>query len=589
MNRMECLGLDFLREEEETLINFMKAICEEGKAIVGYYGYPYLNREYGHPQFIVRTELDNVEKHLLVTGMDTHLSGVAVWDTVLSGMDLQPRDADLLTRRVVVNRESDGGGMAVVNLVNGDVLPSFLEGDRIKMQVVAFPELIHYFPDEEAYAAAQPEGVNGKKLLLADGGMLASGLLSNHAPDNPDHDKDHESDNYMLIRGTVKKIAQGFTRFGEDAFPTYVDTVIGTDFGDLEIVHTVDQVEEGEREFMQEGATVWGVFVLSGDVAIYEYSEGFVRDMEHNLALLRYTLQEGYLKRMLYVLDENAVYVSEASRQEFVGRETIVRRLQYVRDANPEKTYYAHLATVTAVDDGEEELPFGVGQRCVVLAENEETNYVSIAFLELDGEGNIIKLTVSNNGRYHFRIDKPVRPVSILDDFELPESVAEPIFSRARFHGFLTYETGNETVLRFSKHIKSYEENARDLIAAFDDYQEVDENDKYSNVFGYLFAKAIESDQSWRHGDQNQFRLVVHYSSEDAICGRIHTNLDPEKEERVLVAYDYGKQFYKDLCFFCGVHEEATFEQELLKALVIVQQIGEVYSMTVLDSMLEET
>lgn len=586
MNMIECLGLDFLTEDEETFANFVGAVCAEGKAIFGYYGYPYLNREFGWAQFIARTEVNDEKQQLEFLGLDTHLSGVTTWDVQLHGINLQPKDADPLTRRVVVKRVSDGGGLAVVNLVNADVLPSFLENDQIKMQVVAFPEMIHYYPDEDAYAKDQPEAANGKKWLLADGSMMASGLLSNHSPDNPDKDMDHYSDNFMLIRGTVKQIQRGKVKFGKDSFSPFLSVIIGTEHGDLEIAHTLEQVAESEQENIKVGATVFGVFVLSGDVAIHEYTEGIVRDEAHNLALLRYTLQKGDHKRLHSVLKASSVYVSEASGKEWTGPRKIIERLQFVRNSNPDKDYYAHLATITSIDDGDENLPYGVGQRCVILAEEEENNYVSIAFLDLDEEGYISKLTISTNGRYHFKIDELVRPKNILDNFEIPESIAEPILSRARFHGFLDDEIEAETVLGCINHIKTYENNVAQVFEVLDDYPEIEDDEKFPNIFGYLFAKAIESDHSWRHGSPEQFRLVVHYSPGSAITGELHTHLKPEVEEKVKVAYDYGKQFYKDLHFFCALNEECNFEEELRKSLVIVQQIGEVYSKTILDEQL---
>ena len=149
MNMIECFGLESLTEKEESGIALLNAVCSEGKAIVGYYGYPYFNREYGWAQFIVRTELNEKEKRIEITGLDTHLSGITTWDVLLSGMDLQPKDADCLSRRVVVKRVSDGGGLAIVNLVNADVLPSFLENDQLHIQMVGFPEEIHYLKNEE--------------------------------------------------------------------------------------------------------------------------------------------------------------------------------------------------------------------------------------------------------------------------------------------------------------------------------------------------------------------------------------------------------------------------------------------------------
>ena len=586
MTMIENLGFDFVMESEEHYMGFLAKVCEDGKAITGYYGYPYLNLEYGDSQFVARTQMTEEEK-LEVVGMDTHVPGRAIWEVLLSDVNFQPKDADPLSRRVVVKRASDGGGMAVVNLINADVLPCFLENEKVKMQMIAFPEMIHYYADEEAYAADQPEGANGKKWLLADGLMIATGIFSNHGVDNPDNDKDHYSDNYMLIRGTVKGFIPSIIKISDQEIKSYIRTHIATEHGDLEIVHTIDQVDESEHENLRAGAVVNGLFVLSGDVAIYEYGNGIVRDEEHNLALLRYTLQKGDPKRMRGVLREGSVYVSEASGKEWIGPNEIIDRLQFVRDSNPNKDYYAHLATITSVDDGDEELAYGVGQRCVILAEEEEDNYVSIAFLDVDEEGYITKLTISVNGRYHFKVDEPVRPKNILDDFKVPESVAEPILTRARFQGFLDYEIDDAVVLGRLEHIKTYESNAQQILEVFEDYPEVEIEDKYANVLGYLFAKSIESDYSWRHGDREQFRLVVSYSPGDALVGELYTHLQPAVEEKVKIAYDYGKQFQKDLMTFCAMHEECNFEEELLKALVIVQQIGEVYSQTILENMLE--
>jgi len=587
MNMIECLGLEAFTKDEDTFFNFIGDVCEGGEAIVGYYGYPYINREYGKAQFIARTELNEEKTQLEFSGLDTHISGLCVWEVMLSEMNLQPKDADPLARRVMVKRASDGGGMAVVNLVNADVLPSFLENDRVKMQMVAFPEDIHYYPDEDAYAKDQPEAANGKKWLLADGSMMASGLLINHSLDNPDKDKDHFSDNYMMIRGTVKQIRKGIVKFGEEEFPSFISTVIGTEHGDLEIAHSADQVEEAERDYLKVGSTVWGTFILSGDVAIYEYEKGIVRDEEHNLALLRYTLQGGDPKRLGSVLREDAVYVSEGSKAEFRGRKAIIDRLQLVRDANPGKKYYAHRATITEHAEGADKLPYAVGQRCVVLAEDDENDYTAIAFLELDAEGYITKVTISREPNYCFQVDKPNRPKNILDDLQIPESVAEPMLARARFHGFLDEEMENETVLSLLDRVNTYEDNAVQLLKDVDRFEEIEEKDRFANLFAYLFAKSIEADYSSRHGEERQFRFVVNYNSPDAFTGEFHTPLTGVVEQKLRTAHHYGRQFYKDVDFFCTIHKQCDFQEELMKALVIVQQIGEVYAKAILEAQVE--
>ena len=70
--------------------------------------------------------------------------------------------------------------------------------------------------------------------------------------------------------------------------------------------------------------------------------------------------------------------------------------------------------------------------------------------------------------------------------------------------------------------------------------------------------------------------------------GEVTLGCTAEVKEKLKVAYDYGKQFYKDLKFFCEMHEEADFKEELFKALIIVQQIGEVYSKAILDAQPED-
>ena len=76
--------------------------------------------------------------------------------------------------------------------------------------------------------------------------------------------------------------------FGKEKHNAYIRCIIGTQYGDLELVHTIDQVAEEQRCNIKAGAIVSGAFVLSGDAAIYEYEKGMVLDAEHDLRLLRF-------------------------------------------------------------------------------------------------------------------------------------------------------------------------------------------------------------------------------------------------------------------------------------------------------------
>ena len=93
-NFMEHLGLDFLVETEDQVRGLWGYIAQKGKAITGYYGYPYLNQHFGDAQLILRTIRNDEEKRIEVVGMDTHSSGNCVWEVYLSDMNITRKDAD---------------------------------------------------------------------------------------------------------------------------------------------------------------------------------------------------------------------------------------------------------------------------------------------------------------------------------------------------------------------------------------------------------------------------------------------------------------------------------------------------------------
>lgn len=408
-NQLEHLGLDFLAETEEQMSALCSCIVQKGEPIVGYYGSPYLNLHFGDAQLILRTRRDDKEQCLEVVGLDTHVAGNSVWDVRFSGVNIARRDADPLSRRCAIRRASDGGGLAVVTIVNADVLPSFAEGETCRLQMIAFPSSIEYFEDGEAYAAAQPERDDGKKWLLADGALLPTGLLHNRDPRRDDFDSDDDLDDLTLIRGTVKALYHGVIQFDEEEHNAFIRCVIGTGYGDLEIVHTLDEVAEAQRDSIRVGATVYGVFTLSGDAAIYEYERGAVHSEANDLAILRATLAGADPERIRSVFAEDAVYRAGCSGAVYRGRDAIVERLRTVSEEG-ESRCFAHLATVVSVDEGDEPLPYGVGKRCLVLAYGDEDAYDTLAFADIDEEGRIAALVTSGESRYHFRLDDPPRP-----------------------------------------------------------------------------------------------------------------------------------------------------------------------------------
>ena len=420
MNRAACLGLTHLTDDEEKLEQFFMSTANNGKGIKGYSGNMYVNNWLGNVQFIHHA-LKQEDKYEII-GFDLHSSGNAVWKFRVYPGSIDPPDFNEMEKRVLISRVDGSGGMGVITLLNSDVLPGWGENEVITSQVIAYPEEIHYYSDEDAYAAQQEPWKDGKPLLLAEGSIFPHAFLLNH---NPENRKENETgiendytDGFVLIRGKVKGIRPGRFHFPDDEkeYTFFYRIVIDTQFGELEIVHTEDQVSEEERPLIKTGSTIFGSFMVFGDCAIYEYENGIVLDEEHDLCLLKNIMDgSSSCKRLHGVLTDRSVYLSEHSNyRSFTGTKEIIERFQYIQDLNAkDKTrFITEMATITSVDEGDEELPYSVGKRCVTLSEEDPKKYQSVTFIDTDEDGKILRLTISKEPRYHFRTDDPPEAAS---------------------------------------------------------------------------------------------------------------------------------------------------------------------------------
>ena len=85
-NMLENFGLDFFSEDDNSLMGFVGYITQEGKALTGYYGTPYLFKPMGNVEFWVKTE-KNPTGNLHVTGFDSHCGNHRenIWKPVRGG------------------------------------------------------------------------------------------------------------------------------------------------------------------------------------------------------------------------------------------------------------------------------------------------------------------------------------------------------------------------------------------------------------------------------------------------------------------------------------------------------------------------
>ena len=137
-------------------------------------------------------------------------------------------------------------------------------------------------------------------------------------------------------------------------------------YGELEFDHSFDQVPEDLRDNIKVGSIISGVCMISADAAIGEYENGIVKDFDHDLRLVRFTLAKGETERLRSVLTADSVYETDTSGNSCCGADEIIDRLTYACE-NHEGKYIAHLAEITELAGFGLEYP--VGTKCIVLAD----------------------------------------------------------------------------------------------------------------------------------------------------------------------------------------------------------------------------
>ena len=448
------------------------------------------------------------------------------------------------------------------------------------MQMVGFPEKIEYYPDEESYFEDQTKTQKGKKISLHEGTVFASGFFQNRSPNSEYFESDEHLDDIVSICGPVKALYKGYTQFGENKNFSFITCIIDTEFGPLQIDHTVHQVEKSQISNLKVGSYVSFIGILSGDAAIYDYEKGIVRDEEHDLAALRYMFSGNDPERIRSILSNDAVYHTEYHGEDFCGPDAIIQRLKEVQEVHQEKNkYFAHLATIVSVDEGEYVLPYAAGKRCIILAMGEETKYTTIVFIDTDENGNIERMTTSSNSRYHFQIDQKPKARNPFEGLELPKTVLKPILLRAKFQGIIDQSVTEEMLSTSSDYSYEFDNNISQILESIPEENLEEKKRIIKNVFGYLFAKAIELHYAkTRPVTSFEERLLCSYSIDDAWEGVIHSDLSAEQNTRLEEALELGKQFYNDFEFFQGTQEESSYKENLRQALVAVQILGTMYS-----------
>lgn len=593
---LENYNLDWVNEQEDDLLaGLLGMTIKEGTQVNGYSEYPSFYYKFGKAEIHVQTtKNDEQENGVKLDRWDTHASGNCVWDLLCTGMDITPDDGTK-TERVMLfrNYDVDRGSFIPIHVLNPDVLPSYLEGDRVKLQVVGLPTSIRYHENAEQFEASLPKDEDGNTWGIAEGTLFPSGFLVNHAVGNTEtNSKNQITDSYIAFRGVVKDLRTGKVEMLGQELDPFIRCYIDTNLGELELDHSIKQVSEDQRKNMKIGATVEGVCVISGDAAIYEHDKDIVKDFDHDLAALRFVVENKvraeHLKR---ILAKYAEYTSVSGKWTYVyvGLEDIIGRLNHVQDAQKAEStkVFAHYAVIT--DKEVNELPHGIDERCLVLAYDDPDKYASIMFISVDEEGMITKIDVTNDSRYRFRIEDHKVLLSP-EDIPVPERCADGMRMRAKFFHMLPDYTATDDLFAL-QNVEKYESNA-EMIMREVKADGVLSSETLANIFGYLFVKSIESNiqQLFEVWDGRYLYSGTPITVEDAKNGNSQSSFPMPIQKGFQRAFDKGRQFEKDFSLRfkeSDVGSEAYYS-EMISALTAAQSIGELYGPIFIERIVEK-
>ncbi len=392
-------------EGQDAMQGFSIYAVEKGRRIDGYNGIPSFCCSFGDAEIHAFLEgIDQKTGKASSIRLETHSAGSCVWDLISTGIDLTPYDADI-TEKCMVFKTVDES-IIPIELLHADVIPCYLEGERIKVQVVGEPMTIRYYACADDYENTLLQ--KDDKTLFAQDKLFPRSLLLNHIVEGKtDESKDPiKGDSVVHFCGTVKKLGLGKVLMEDEEGTPFIRCYIDTQFGKLQIDHSYLQVPEDQRKNIRVGAFVEGDCVLSGDVAINKYESGIVKDHEHDLAALRSVVEkEVRAEHLKSILAKNAEYTSVSWKKAYTGPEEIIGLLNHIQDAQETEsikglTLYA-VITSKATDD----LPHEVGERCLILSYGDPDKNASIIFISVDKEGMITIIDVTNDNRYRFQIE----------------------------------------------------------------------------------------------------------------------------------------------------------------------------------------
>lgn len=433
-NYLDLLGFGSIATDEEQFQNFLLYVLDNGDPITNYYGFPYINYHFGDIQIVCRSGRSQEANRLEFRGIDTHADSLCAWKMRIE-QKLVNENADDPTRVRLLTKGMDGSGLFTIDVVNGDVLPSFKKDEVIDLQMIAFAGQFTFYADEEDYERSVEPGINGTKTMIGENTIFPIGLFS----------ENNKIKDIVQIHGVIQKLQWGVCNIDDQKFESYLRCTVKTQLGDIVIALSLDDMKDNtSKQKLRKGGIIDCYARLSGDAAIYAYEKGLVKDAENNLRLVAYTLEEGDPERLRSVLAKNFFYHSDNGQKHITDMDEFINFVNIVhRDGAA-----AHLdyATIESIEEGTDMLKYPVGTRCAVISYEGQAGYDAIVFVDTTESGEISCIYLSRESRYHFRADQPLPDGPDVDELLSDATYQTAICSRAHFYNLVDNSIGVEVI-----------------------------------------------------------------------------------------------------------------------------------------------
>ena len=561
------LGLEFVEDDKDSYLGMCNTVIQKGKPIHSYYGDSYLHLKWGDAEFY--SNIDDKEGTLQFEGMNTHMSGNEIWELESTGIDITPNNFSK-HEKIIMFRKTNKKGFIPIDIVTSDLIPCLLEGEKVRLQIAGFPIDIHYYSSEDEYIENQPENEYGKKFLIGDGGLFPLPFLVNHQVkglDDNAYKKQNEtlSDDITFFKGVVEGVYHGFIRTetmekpGERAF---IRCVINTEFGKLELAHTLEQVDEKERINIRAGSVVYGTCVLSGDANI-NVNENMVKSYDANLSLIRDALELGNSKRLRPFLTNGSIYSTVNAKEPFIGGDAIVERMELVdRIGTKCKTKY-----VVITSSLNEKYKCYTQKKAIALLYDDVIE--TILCLENDANDNIAMMEVVNESEFDYYVDEEIDNPS----FDLPDHISDILLNKFRAIGIIDEDTENEIIMSDAI-LTTIKDKADKLIQSLKQrHGDLSQKD-IINMYSYFLCKGFDRAIHIELCDKD---YLPYFRGDDVKVGNIRDALPYKYKYLTDKMVEYGGILSSDMDIYIRIktiNQEKGYDM-ILESLCATFEIGE--------------